>query len=180
MSLLRYSLILADVAPNAGYTRNFEYCLKITNLGKYPNHLLFAQIRSPTAKPGVYTQIQTDRCLPINGYRPVANVVAIAKNKVKKTDLAKTNTGIILKNPKLEKSLIAGTSSIVRPSSLPIINSGQTIEASYEIQSIDTQSLKLIRVTESTPVLNLLLFPTIGIAILGWIVWKRQHKTVDR
>jgi hypothetical protein len=180
MSFLRQSLILADVAPNAGYTRNFEYCIKITNLNKYPNYLLFAQIRSPTSKPGAYMQIQADRCLPINGYRPVANVVAIAKNKVKTSDLSQTSTGTFLKSPKLEKLLITGTPSIVRPSSLPIINNGQTIEASYEIQSLDRQSLKLIRVTESTPILNILLFPTIGIAILGWIVWKRQHKTIDR
>jgi hypothetical protein len=180
MSFLKHSLILADVAPNAGYTRNFEYCIKINNLTKYPNYLLFAQIRSPTSKPGAYIQIQADRCLPINGYRPVANVVAIAKTKIKTSDLTKTNAGIFLKNPKLQKSLITGTPSIIRPTSLPIINNGQTIEASYEIQSLDNQNLKLIRVTESTPILNILLFPTIGITILGWLVWKRQHKTIDR
>ncbi|PSB56321.1 hypothetical protein [Chamaesiphon polymorphus] len=180
MSFLRHSLILADVAPNAGFTRNFEYCIKITNLNKYPNYLLFAQIRSPTSKPGAYVQIQADRCMLVDGYRPSVNIAAIAKSSVQKSDLAKNNLGTILKNNKLQKSLITGTPSIERPLSVPIINSGKKIEASFEIQSLNRQGLKLVRVPESTQILNVLLFPTIGIAILGWIVWKRQHKTVDR
>ncbi|WP_310489562.1 hypothetical protein [Chamaesiphon sp. VAR_69_metabat_338] len=178
MSFLKYSLLLADVSLPAGATRNFQYCVKITNLNKYPNYLLFARVNSPTASPSAYIQIQANRCQPVDGYRPSLTIQAIAKNRVKTSDLQKIGNGIALKNPQLQKSLIVGTPTIGRPYMVPMINEGRKVEAGFEIESISPQGLTLIRVPEAKPVLNLLLFPAIGMAILGWIVWKRQQKTV--
>jgi hypothetical protein len=178
MSFFKYSLLLADVAPPAGATRNFQYCVKIVNLNKYPNYLLFARVSSPTDSPSPYIQIQANRCQPVEGYRPSLTIQAIAKNRVKSSDLQKTGNGIALKNPQLQKALIVGTPTIGRPEAMPMINEGKKVEASFEIQSISPQGLTLIRVPAAKPALNLLLFPAIGMAILGWILWKRQQKTV--
>jgi hypothetical protein len=183
MSFLTDPPILADVAPDAGYTRNFSTCLKISNLNKYPNYLLFARTESQisTTQSGNYIQIQSDRCIPIVGYRVAANIVAIEKNKVKPSDLTKTNKGIILQNPQLKKLLIKGTPSIGQPHSVSIINEGKQIEILYKIKSIDRQGLKLDPVNSSSAqVLNTLLFPAIGMAILGWVIWQRNHKIGGR
>jgi hypothetical protein len=163
MSLLKHALLLADVPLPNGATQNFQYCVKITNLNKYPNYLLFAQVSSATASPSAYIQIQSGRCLRVEGYRSSLNITAIAKNRVQPNDLKKTPAGIVLKNPQLQKSLIIGTPRIGRPMTMPMINEGRKIEAKFEIQSIDPQGLQLIRVPEATPVLNLLLLPTIAI-----------------
>jgi hypothetical protein len=183
MSLLTHSLILADVAPDAGYTRNFSTCFKISNLNKYPKYLLFARTGSDIAlvPTGEYVQIQPDRCLPLAGYRVVANITAIEKNKVKPSDLKTTSAGITLRNTKLQKILIKGTPNIQQPHSVPIINEGKQIETIYKIQSIDRQGLKLDPVgSSSAPMLNLLIFPAIGIAILGWVMWQRNRKIIER
>jgi hypothetical protein len=182
MSFSQHSLILADVAPNAGYTKNFDYCLKINNLKKYPNHLFFSQVRSRNQlqSSDPYLLIKTDKCISINGYIPVATITAIPKNKVKSNDLQTTSAGTILKNTKLQKSLIKATSEIEPPRSLPIINEGKQIEAIYKIQSIDRGGLHLVPVKEATPILNLLLFPLMGITLLGWFIWRRKQTTVSQ
>jgi hypothetical protein len=180
---LTSSFILADVAPDAGYTRNFSICLKISNLDKYPKHLLFARtgIEDAPARSANYIQIQSDRCIPISGYRVVANISAIEKTKVKPSDLTKTSAGITLQNPQLKKSLIPGTPPISRPHSVSIINEGKQIEMLYKIQSIDSNGLKLAAVgSSSAQILNTLLFPAIGMAILGWVIWQRNRKIVIR
>lgn len=177
MSFLNQALLLADLPLPTGVTQNFQYCVKIANLNKYPNYLVFAKINSSTASSNPYIQIQPGWCLLVEGYRSSVNIKAIAKNRVQTSDLKKTPAGTVLKNPQLQKSLITGTPSIGRPLSLPMINDGKKIEARFEIQSIDPQGLKLIRVPEAKPVLNLLLFPAIGMAILGSIVWKRPQKS---
>jgi hypothetical protein len=179
MSLLKHVLLLADLPLPTGTTQDFQYCVKIINLNKYPNYLLFAQINSSTASPSAYVQIQAGRCLLVEGYRSSLNIKAIAKNRVKISDLKKTPAGIVLKNPQIQKSLIIGTPKIGRPMTMPMINEGKKIEAKFEIQSIDPQGLQLIRVPEATPVLNLLLLPAIGMAILGGIVRHRHHKLID-
>jgi hypothetical protein len=183
MSLLTHSFILADVAPAAGYTKNFRTCFKISNLNKYPNYLLFAKVESglDPLDTSAYVQIQKDRCLPIAGYRVVANITAIEKNKVKPRDLKTTSAGINLQNPKLQKILIQGTPYISQPYFLPVINEGKQIELIYKIQSLDRQGLKLTQVNStSAPMLNLLIFPAIGIAILGWVMWQRNRKPVTQ
>ena len=130
---------------------------------------------------GAYVQIQPDRCLPLTGYRVIANIMAIEKNKVKPSDLKTTSSGIILQNPKLQKTLIQGTPNIQQPHSVPIINEGKQIETTYKIQSIDRQGLKLTPVSStSAPMLNLLIFPAIGSAILGWVMWQRNRKPVGQ
>jgi hypothetical protein len=181
MSFLNQSLILADVAPDAGYTKNFNYCFKITNLNKYPNHLLFAQVGS--ARDRVSTEphilLKAGQCIPVKGYMPIANITAIAKNKVQRKDLQTTSSGTMLNNTKLQKSLVKGTPTIYPPNILPIINEGKTIEASFKIQSIDSKGLKLAPIKDPISMLNIILFPLIGMAIIGGIVWNRQRKLVD-
>jgi hypothetical protein len=176
MSFLNQALPIADLQAPSGTTQNFKYCVKIANLNKYPNYLVFARISSSTASPSAYIQLQPGRCLVVEGYRASLNITAIAKNRIQTSDLKKTQVGTVLKNPQLQKSLIVGTPSIGRPFSMPMILEGKKVEASFEIQSIDSQGLKLMRVPES-PVLNLLLFPAIGMAICGWSVWKRKQKS---
>jgi hypothetical protein len=178
MSLFKQVLLLADIQAQSGTTQNFQYCVKITNLNKYPNYLVFARISSATASPSAYIQLQPSRCLVVEGYRASLNISAIAKNRVQTTDLKKTNAGTVLKNPQLQKSLIVGTPSIGRPFSMPTILEGKKVEASFEIQSIDSQGLKLMRVPES-PVLNFLLLPAIWMALCGWRVWKYRSKLLS-
>jgi hypothetical protein len=181
MSFLNQPLILADVAPEVGYTKNFNYCFKIANLNKYPNHLLFTQVGSArdrvSTKP--YILVKTGQCIPIEGYMPLANITAIAKNKVQRKDLQTTSSGTILNNTKVQNSLIKGSPTIYPPNVLPIINEGKKIEANFNIQSIDSKGLKLIPIKDPISMLNIVLFPLIGIAIIGGIVWNRQRKLVD-
>jgi hypothetical protein len=181
MSLLDRSLIIADVPPGDGYTRNFEYCFKITNLNKYPNHLLFAQVGSVTSNPTTipYVLVKSGQCIPVNGYRPSANISAIAKNKVSAKYLKNTSSGTIPNNPKLQKSLVQGIPRIVPPDSLPIINEGKKIEAGFKIQSIDSHGLKLVPVKNSTPILNIVLFPAIGAVIIGGMIWHHKRQVVS-
>jgi hypothetical protein len=177
MSFLKLTSILADSQLPTGVTQNFQYCVKITNLNKYPNYLLFAQINSATASPSAHIQLQSDRCLLLERSRSSLNIKAIAKNRVQTSDLKKAPAGMILKNSQLQKSLIVGTPTIGRPMTVPIINESKKIEARFEIQSIDPQGLKLIRVPAAQPSLNLLLLPAIGMVIFGWSLWKHKQKS---
>ncbi len=181
MSFLNQPLILADVAPEAGYTKNFNYCFKITNLDKYPKHSLFAQVGSARNKVSTepYILVKAGQCIPVKGYMPLANITAIAKNKVQSKDLQNTSVGTILKNTKLQKSLVQGTPTIYPPNALPIINEGKTIEAKFNIQSIDSKGLKLAPIKDPISMLNIILFPLIGMAIIGGIVWNRQRNLVN-
>jgi hypothetical protein len=180
MSFLNQSLILADVAPDVGYTKNFDYCIKITNLDKYPKHLLFTQIGSARnlVSKEPYILVKAGQCLPVKGYMSLANITAIAKNKVQGKDLQTTSSGTILKNTKLQKSLVQGTPTIYPPNALPIINEGKKIEGSFKIQSIDSKGLKLVPVDNPISMLNIVLFPLIGITIIGGLMWNRQRNLV--
>jgi hypothetical protein len=181
MSFLKQPLILADLPPNPGYTKNFNYCFKITNLDKYPKHSLFAQIGSARNKVSTepYILVKAGQCIPIKGYMPLANITAIAKTKVQPKDLQNTSSGTILKNTQLQKSLVQGTPTIYPPNALPIINEGKTIEASFKIQSIDSKGLKLAPVKDPISMLNIVLFPVLGMAIIGGIVWHRRRNLVN-
>jgi hypothetical protein len=177
-------LILADIAPDAGYTRSFQYCVKITNLEKYPSYQLFAKISSQTSdsKAGSYIQMMPGKCITIDDrYRGIANIFAIEKSKLKSADLQNTNAGTVLTNTKLKAELIQSKLTISPPHSVPIINQDKQVIGNYQIQSIDRNSLQLTPAGDSSAqTLNTLLFPVIGIAILGWIMWKRQHKTISK
>ncbi len=180
MSFFNQSLILADVAPNPGYTQNFNYCFKITNLNKYPNHVLFAQVGSERMQVSTepYLLVKSGQCIPLKGYRPLANITSIAKNKVQRKDLQNTNVGTILKNAKIQKSLIKGSPIIYPPHAVPIINEGKRIEGNFKIQSIDSKGIKLTPISDPIPVLNLILFPLIGLAIIGGMIWSRKRQLV--
>jgi hypothetical protein len=180
MSFLNKSLILADVAPNPGYTKNFNYCFKVTNLNKYPNYLLFAQVGSARNQVSTepYILLKSNLCIPVAGYLPLANVSAIAKNKVQRKDLQTTNFGTILKNAKTQKSLIKGSPTIYPPNAVPIINEGKKIEASFKIQSIDSKGIKLTPISDPIPVLNIILFPLIGLVLVGGMIWNRKQQLV--
>jgi hypothetical protein len=179
MSLVTRSLILADVAPPEGQTSNFNYCVKISNLKKYPNYHFFARTQSQNSRENAspYVLVSTDRCLVMSGYRPVIDISAIAKHKVASKDLKKSNSETLLANPKLVKSLIKTKETIYRPHGLPNSNEGKNVVGVYEIKSIDKTGLSLTPVDRSLTVANLIIFPILGATILGWIVWKRSHKT---
>jgi hypothetical protein len=175
------SIILADVAPPPGYTSNFDYCIKIVNLEKYPNYLLFINIGSanPSLPTSGYLLVKTDQCVPLAGYRPVAKIAAIAKERVKSKDLKQTDSGTILENSNLEKELLIANTTIDRPYSLPVNYDGQKVEGSIQIQSIDSNNL-VVAIAEKSPpqLLNWIFFPPIGLAILGWVWWRRKHQQV--
>lgn len=170
--------ILADMPPSVGYTRDFSYCLKITNLEKYPDYLLFVQIGSIRPDPPIppYVVIKTGECVPVSGYRPVARVAAISKDKVQPNDLANSSLGTILQNTNLQKALIKGTPTIEPPLQLPFIYQGTQIKDSFQIHSIGSNGLQLSLVNRSPQMLNWIVFPLIGATILGWMIWRRKKQ----
>jgi hypothetical protein len=175
------SIILADVAPPPGSTSNFDYCVKIVNLQQYPNYLLFINIGSanPSLPTSGYLLVKADRCIPLAGYRPVAKVAAIAKERVNSKDLKQADSGTILQNLNLEKELIIANETIDRPYSLPFNHEGQKVEESVQIQSLDSNNLVISIVPASPPQLfNWVIFPPIGLAILGWVYWRRRQQKV--
>ncbi|HEY9298290.1 MAG TPA: hypothetical protein VIQ31_18420, partial [Phormidium sp.] len=99
--------------------------MKITNLEKYPNYLLFVGIGSenPGIRTSPYKLIQAGDCFSVQGLysRPVAKIAAISKDQVKPNDLLNTEEGTILQNTNLQKLLIQGEPIIRHPRYLPII-----------------------------------------------------------
>jgi hypothetical protein len=177
---MKNSLILADVAPDAGYTRNFEYCVKVTNLSEYPDRLFFMRVEShATANAPPYQLIEADRCISVSGYRATANIAAIKKSELSDLALKNINTSKTLNNPQIQKFLIQGTPTISAPHSVPILNEGKHVVANIKIESIDNNGLKLTSSDEFSSTINVFLFPAIGMAILGWLVWKRDRKPVS-
>ncbi|MBD2047421.1 hypothetical protein H6F78_17785 [Coleofasciculus sp. FACHB-64] len=177
--------ILADLPPSPGYTRGFSYCVKITNQEKYPDYWLFLQISSvnPHARPSPYILIQPGECVPVIGYRPIATISAIAKNKVQPKDLENSSEvwslfskSTILQNINLQNALIKGTPTIQPPSQLPVIYS--KVEDNFQVKSLNLDGLQLSLVKQDRQLLPLtwLVFPVMGIAILGWIIIFRRRK----
>jgi hypothetical protein len=174
------SLFFADVAPDAGYTRNFEYCVKVSNLDKYPDRLFFIRVESHgNVNTPPYQLIEADRCISVSGYRATANIAAIKKSQLSDLALKNINTSKILNNPRIQKFLIQGKPTISAPHSVPILNEGKQVVANIQIKSIDNNGLKLISSDEFSSTLNVFLFPAIGMGILGWLVWKRDRKPVS-
>jgi hypothetical protein len=182
---LRYSLI-ADVAPYAtDRTANFQYCVKITNLEQYSSYQLLAQVgervgrTDPQTGASIY-QIIANTCIPIHRVYDVAYITAIEKNHLNQNDLKIANSNQISIDPKIQIRLAKGT-HLLHPRMASSENAGKLIQGSYEIKSIDRNGLKLIPVYESKQILNPLnplIFPAIGITILGWIIWRRRSKKI--
>ncbi|OKH33479.1 hypothetical protein NIES2119_23160 [[Phormidium ambiguum] IAM M-71] len=179
--------ILADIAPDIGYTRDFSYCLKITNLEKYPNYLLFVKIGSEN--PGIptkpYKLIQAGDCVSLIGYRPIATIAAISKDRVQANDLENSEAGTILKNTNLQTALIQGKPIIEHPTVLPMTYTASVVEDSFQIQSIDPNGLQLSLVARSSPVLpklilNWIIFPLVGVGILVWFIRRRKKQKGDK
>lgn len=179
--------ILADMSPDIGYTRGFGYCLKITNLEKYPNYLLFVKIGS--VNPGIptkpYKLIQAGDCVSLTGYRPTAEIAAISKDRVQPNDLENSQEGTILKNTNIQTTLIPGKPIIKHPLELPVTYTASVVEDSFQIQSIDPNGLQLSLVDRSSPVLpklilNGIIFPLIGVGILVWFIRRRKKQKGDK
>jgi hypothetical protein len=99
-----------------------------------------------------------------------------------KKDLKIANSSQISIDPKIQTKLAKGT-NLPHPRMASSENEGKPIQASYEIKSIDRNGLKLIPVYESQQILNplnSLIFPAIGIVILGWIIWSRRSKKIRK
>ncbi|WP_143171115.1 hypothetical protein [[Phormidium ambiguum] IAM M-71] len=178
---------MADIAPDIGYTRDFSYCLKITNLEKYPNYLLFVKIGSEN--PGIptkpYKLIQAGDCVSLIGYRPIATIAAISKDRVQANDLENSEAGTILKNTNLQTALIQGKPIIEHPTVLPMTYTASVVEDSFQIQSIDPNGLQLSLVARSSPVLpklilNWIIFPLVGVGILVWFIRRRKKQKGDK
>lgn len=192
MLLFKHFTILADFVPS-GYTRNFSYCPKITNLEKYPDYLLFVHINSEGIRysSDKYVLLKTGECVPVSGLgwrRTVVKIAAISKDKVKSDDLKNSSLGTSLQNTNLQNALIQGTPTIEIPRQVPLFYEGKQIEVSFKINFITPMGLQLSLVNPSTnplvnrsihqspQVLNWIVFPLIGAVILGWMIWRRKKQ----
>jgi hypothetical protein len=168
--------ILADVAPTGDYTSNFDYCIKIINLERYPKYLFLIDTGSANSNlpTSGYWLVKPNQCTSLTGYRPVAKIAALAKNKVQLKDLKQINAGKGLKNTQLEKALIPANLIIDRPTFLPLTYQGKKIEARVKIESLDRHGLVIKNLDTSPPSLNWIVFPILGLTIVGWMLGKRQ------
>ena len=173
-------LILADIAPDAGYTRNFQYCVKVTNLDKYPDRLLFIRVTTHAVADAPYQLVEADRCISVSGYRAAANIAAINQSQLGNLALRNIKSTKLLTEPRLQKLLIKSQSTIPLPHSVPLLNEGKQVVANVQIQSIDNNDLKFKITDENSSTLNVFLFPAIGMAILGWLAWRGNLKPIDR
>jgi hypothetical protein len=166
--------------PSTGYTRNFDYCLKLINVDQHPNYLFFARIGSinPGLPTAPYILFQENQCVPIEGYRPVITVVAIAKTHITPGDLEPTSSGTILRDDRtkaLKQHWLEGAPQITAPLDQPIVYFGQQIEDRYQIQAITPTDVQLSLVERSPQIPSWILFLTAGILVLGGIFWHRRR-----
>jgi hypothetical protein len=186
--------LIADMAPRWENSHKFQYCLRFKNLDQYPDHLFFVKIGSQNTNLGETPPllIVLNDCIPITGYRPVVTIAAISKQQVKQTDLFnfKVNQpsmipldqsrrlirqdSVILRNPNLQKNLIISKSKISAPTSLPVVYENSTVEDSIEIKSVTENTLEFSIVSRSPQFSNLIIFPLIGLGLLGLAIWKRD------
>ena len=173
--------LLADLPPSSGYTRNFSYCIKITNLSEYSDYLFFFKIKSanPNLPTSDYIQIKENQCFSLQGYRPIAEIGAILSEEVKPSDLIQNNE-VSLKNISLEQKLNQNSSDIPHPYSLPSIYSGQEVKDSFKITSVSTENITLLKVDREpkiTQFFNWFAFPILGLILIAWLLWRRKkHK----
>lgn len=171
-------LILADIAPDTGYTRNFQYCVKVANLDKYPDRLFFIQVTTHANAASPYQLLATDRCISLSGYRAAANIAVINKSQLSDLALQNIKSTKLLTEPRLQKLLIKSKSTIPLPHSVPLLNEGKQVIANVQIQSIDNNDLQFKIADENASTLNVFLFPAIGMAILGWLAWRRDLQPI--
>ena len=187
MTIFKHTFTIADVPPPADQTRDFDYCIKIVNLDKYPNYQIFvnvgSQVEDPTKIDREYILAKSDRCIPIAGYRPEARIMAIPKDRVKSQDLTVKDGNTFLQSLQVKKALIKANITIQRPYSLPIMQAGSKIEDSVRIDKLDRQSF-VISVLDRSPIdramqsPSWIALPLIGLGIFGWLIFsKRQNKS---
>lgn len=157
------------VASGIGETRDFRYCLKITNLKQHPNYLFFVQVDS--VNPGLPAQppilLQPNQCVDIAGYRPIATIVALPNSQVQSRDLEQHHFLMILKNTNLLKAAIVGLPTVSPPSELPLLYRGNPIQDSYQIQAITPTNLQLAFVSRSPQMVTGMGVLVLGASIIG-------------
>ncbi len=177
-----FNPLLADVAPPIGFTTQFSYCFKVVNLDRYPDHLFFARLGSqnPTL-PVFYRLISPNTCINPAGYRPIVTITAIPKNQIQPKDLEQPNPALnyrdftILQNKALQAKLLKDETQIKPPRSIPMLYENGKLEDVIEIQTLTADSLQ-ITVTRSTHTLNWIIFPILGVILLGYLLWKRRRQ----
>jgi hypothetical protein len=178
MSLLDRSILLADVPPPSDRTYDYKFCVKVTNLQKYPNYRLFISVNDnvedPTVREMPYIAIDFARCIPISSDRGEATIAALPKQSVKPSDLKTSGTTKILQNAKLKKALIPANIKVGSPGSLPLINRGKTIEQRVEIRSIDRSKLVLSKIEGASA--NWIILPLVGLGILSILAIGNRKK----
>jgi hypothetical protein len=174
--------LLADVAPPIGLTTKFSYCFKVVNLDRYPDHLFFARLGSQNKNlPVLYRLIEPNTCIDPAGYRPIVTITAIPKNQIQPKDLEQPNPDVnyrdftILQNKALQAKLLKDETQIQPPRSIPILHENGKMEDVIEIQTLTPDSLQ-ITVTRSIHTLNWIIFPILGVILLGYLVWKRRRQ----
>jgi hypothetical protein len=178
------SNLLADAGPLIGLTRNFQYCFKITNLDRYPDHLFFAELGSQNDRlTVVYRLIRPNTCIPAFSYRPLTIITAIPKNQIKPDDLENFSSDpndlsfMVLLDKTLQSKLLKGQPKIQPPYNLPMIYESANMEDSIEIKTLTSDNLQ-INVTRSIHTLNWIIFPILGTLLLGYLFWKRRRKAL--
>jgi hypothetical protein len=185
VTIFKHTFLIADVPPAADQTKNFDYCINIVNLARYPNDLIFvnvgSQLEDPQKIDREYVLAKSDRCIPISGYLAEARIATISKDLVKSQDLIVKDGNSFLQNLEIKKSLIRAETTISRPYSLPIIYAGSKVEDSVRIDKLDRQSL-VISMLDRSPIdrvfqsLAWIAFPLIGLGIFGWLMFRKRQK----
>jgi hypothetical protein len=174
-----FNALLADLPPPPGLTKNFNYCFKVVNLDRYPDHLFFARLGSENDSLTVlYQLIEPNVCMQASGYRPITTITAIPKTQIQPNDLEPLNDNsafIILQNKALQTKLIKGEPQIKPPLMIPLLYENGKMEDVIQIQTLTPDSLQ-ITVTRSTHTLNWIIFPILGVILLGYLVWKRRRQ----
>jgi hypothetical protein len=182
MSIFDKNILIADVTvPPPGKTDNFEHCIKIVNLDRYPDFYILVgdsfdvdiqqvDLKFIIAKP--------DICIKPE-YSSV-RVAAIQKNLVDRQDLIEQDGNTFIQSSKIKKDLILTSENTYPPQYLPGFYSGSKIEFSARIEKLDRQSL-VVSEFELTPPLPIwtIVVPLIGVGIVGWLIFRKRHKKLD-
>ncbi len=168
--------------PPPGLTTKFDYCFKVVNLDRYPDHLFFARLGSQNPNLDVfYRLIEPNTCIDPAGYRPIITITAIPKNQIQPKDLKQPTPEseypafTTLQNKALQAKLIKGEPQIKPPLMVPILDENGKMEDVIEIQTLTPDRLQLT-VTRSTHTLNWIIFPILGVILLGYLLWKRRRQ----
>jgi hypothetical protein len=182
-SLLKYSVLVADIVPDGDYTSNFSYCFKIVNSDRYPNSSIFASIGDirtiPNPAEVKYLLVKSDRCISIeSGYMIGARIAAVSKDLVKPQDLVERDGETFIQSLALKKALIQADKTVSRPRYLPGSFAGSNVEESVRIDKLDRQNfvISILERPEPGRFSPWIALPLIGAAILGWLILQNQKK----